>query len=78
MEYSGTDYRRKQSVHERLLNNETNSTRPFNRRSEYQMHGGGTGKPILSFDHVKQNAIKFISNEYEYGAFLSSSGVLFA
>ena len=72
MDYSG-DYK-KPSVHERLLNNETKSLRPFNRRADNRF---GNNKPIMSFDHLKQNAIKFASSEYDYNAFLSSNGVFF-
>lgn len=74
MDYSG-EYPRKPSVHERLLNNETKSVRPFYRRTANTFGGD---KPILSFDHLKQNAMNFVSSEYDYSAFLSSNGVLFA
>ena len=36
----------------------------------------GKNKPTLQLEHVKQNAIKFSSNEHEYSAFLSSYGIL--
>ena len=70
MDYSG-EYK-KPTVHERLLNNEK---RPYNRRTENRFQ---SSKPLLTFDHMKQNAIKFVSSEFDYSAFLSSNGVFFA
>ena len=49
MDFNGS-YPRKPSVHERLLNNETKSVRPFYRKTESKFGGD---KPVLTFDHIK-------------------------
>ena len=60
---------RKPSVHERLLNYESKSLRPYYRRTESQI------QPRLDLEGVKQNAIKFYQSEHDYRSFLSSNSI---
>lgn len=59
---------RKPAVHERLLNLETKSMRPF-----YRKHNGGQANAAnsLQLEHIKQNAIRFCCPEHEYNTFLT-------
>ena len=54
---------------------EARSQRPVQRRRETQI-SSPKDRPKLCLDHVKQNAIKFVSNEHDYRNFLSTMGVV--
>lgn len=55
---------------------DTRTQRPSYRR-DLQRIGSSSiqDKPKLCLDHVKQNAIKFVSSESDYRSFLSSNGL---
>ena len=61
---NATAANRKQSVHERLLNNETKSLRPYIRKAE-QVSASNQPMTLIG-SNVKQNAIKFAFSEFDY------------